>query len=222
MKRALVVGLFSLLPTFAYAQDGGSPYTLYTELAVGASFIPTVSTKVYTVSDGIDTASGKIDLNYDTALTAGVEFGLARVGVPELRIGVAYEFVQARFDNGEVVGTLNGVPGSLSFNRSDVASFGIDLDNDVHLVTGNIYYDLPNWGALTPYLGGGIGAAFIEHANAELALTATAGVRAWISDYAYLGLRYRYYYISGPTDDFGIQYNGISNHSIMVLFGMAN
>ncbi len=195
---------------------------MYTELSLGASFIPTVSTKTYTITDGINTATGRIDLKYDTSLTAGVEVGAAGVGVPEIRLGLAYDYLRANFSSGVVVGTLNGAPGSFAFNRSDLSSIGITLDNSVHVLTGNVTYDLPNWGALTPYLGGGAGAAFIEHANTELVLTGTAGVRVAINDYMYAGLRYRFYRISGPTDTFGIRYEDISNHSVMVLFGMSD
>ncbi len=195
---------------------------MYTELSLGASFIPTVSTKTYTITDGINTATGRIDLKYDTSLTAGVEVGVADVGVPEIRVGLVYDYLRANFSSGVVVGTLNGAPGSFAFNRSDLSSIGITLDNSVHVLTGNVTYDLPNWGALTPYLGGGAGAAFIEHAGTELVLTGTAGVRVAINDYMYAGLRYRFYRISGPTDTFGIRYEDISNHSVMVLFGMSD
>jgi opacity protein-like surface antigen len=222
MKRLLIGILFFTAPTCALAQDDGKLNALYTEFSVGASFIPEVSTKTITITDGVDTATGRINLNYDTALTVGAEVGIAGVGIPEVRLAVGYEFLQARFDSGVAVGTVNGVSGSLAFTRADVASFGIDLDNDVHLVTGNIYYDLPDWGRVTPYLGVGVGAAFIQNADTQLAVTASAGIRIPLNDNIYAGVRYRYYHISGPTDDFGIEYDAISNHSIMLLLGITN
>lgn len=220
MKRFIITMLIVVAPVCAGAQPNSSD--TYAEVGVGVSIIPTVSTKTYTLTDGVNVATGRVELNYDTALTAGAEIGLLGVGIPQLRLGIGYDFVQARFSSGDLVGTLNGSPGSLHFTRRDVSSFGITLDNDVHLVSGNIYYDLPNWGAITPYFGVGAGAAIIQHADTQLALTATAGLRASIDDDAYVALRYRFYHISGPTDDFGIQYDAITNHSIMVMFGLTN
>lgn len=222
MQRFIITMLLVVAPVSAGALPSANETSTYAEVGVGVSIIPAVSTKTYTLTDGVNVATGKVTLNYDTALTAGAEIGLAGVGVPQLRLGIGYDFVQARFSSGDLVGTLNGSPGSLHFTRSDVASFGITLDNDVHLISGNISYDLANWGAITPYVGVGAGAAIIQHADTQLALTATAGLRAAIDDDSYVSLRYRFYHISGPTDDFGIQYDAITNHSIMVLFGMTN
>jgi opacity protein-like surface antigen len=218
MKRFLAGIALCLIPTYACANDSG--LTTYAEIGVGASFIPTVSTKTYTLTDGADVAVGRIDLDYDTGLTFGGEIGLARVGIPELRLALGYDFVQARFSSGLVTGMLNGVPGSLAFTRSDLTTIGIDLDNSVHVITGNVSYDLPSWGVLTPYIGAGVGAAIIQHANTQLALTATAGARFTIDKNAYVAIRYRFYDIGNPTDEFGIRYETITNHSIMVVFGM--
>jgi opacity protein-like surface antigen len=222
MRTLFVAALFLAAPACAYANDGSSAPSMYTEFSLGASFIPTVSTKTYTITDGVNTATGRIDLKYDTSLTGGVELGAAGVGVPEIRLGLGYDYLRANFSSGVVVGTLNGAPGSFAFNRSDLSTIGISLDNNVHVLTGNVTYDLPNWGAVTPYLGGGAGAAFIEHANTELVLTASAGVRVAINADMYVGVRYRFYRITGPTDAFGIQYDDISNHSVMALFGMSD
>jgi|SRR5579871_1046987 len=222
MRNLLVGLLFVAVPACAYANDSSTAPSIYTELSLGASFIPTVSTKTYTLTDGLNVATGKVNLNYATGLTAGLEVGAAGVGVPEIRLGLGYDYLRATFSSGVVVGTLNGAPGSFAFNRSDLSTIGISLDNSVHVLTGNVTYDLPNWGAVTPYVGGGAGAAFIEHANTELALTATAGLRVAINSYTYVGVRYRYYRITGPTDSFGIRYDDISNHSVMALFGMAD
>lgn len=217
MKRLIPFFIALLLPGTAFADlDLPAPYA---EVAVGASFIPMVSTNTYTLDIDENTATGHANLNYDTAFTVGAEAGYAGVGMPEIRLGVAYEYLDARFDNGVLVGTVNGEPGSLPFTRTDVNSLGIDLDSSVQVVSGNVYYSLPLVACVRPYIGAGLGAAIVEHASTELAATATAGFRASLSDNVYVGLRYRYYWIEGPTDDLGIKFNAITNHSLMAFIG---
>jgi opacity protein-like surface antigen len=220
MKVVAFAALLFAVPTLSYAQDDGTLPISFAEVSAGASFIPTIRTKTYTITDGIDTATGHINLHYDTGLTAGAEVGILGGLFPKIGFSLSYDYLRATFDNGLVVGTVNGTPGSFAFTRSDVASFGLNLDNDVHLVAGNVFFSPWDQGAVHPYLGVGLGAAIISHTDTQLALTATAGVRADISDDVYVGVRYRYYYVTGPTDDLGIRYEGISNHSIMAILGV--
>jgi opacity protein-like surface antigen len=191
----------------------------YMELGIGVNIIPTVSTQTYTVTSGTTTASGKIDLDYDSGLAGGAEVGYAGVGIPQLRLGLGYDYLEGKFASGVVRGTVNGTTGTFSFSRADLTSLGASLDNDVHVVTGNAYYSLPMVGAIRPYIGGGIGAAFIQNAGSNLALTASAGFRWAVTDQAYIGLRYRFYRVEGPTDDIGIKYEPIMTHSVMAIIG---
>jgi opacity protein-like surface antigen len=220
MKGVIVTALVFALPTLCYAQDDGTVPISFAEVSVGASFIPTIRTKTYTITGDFGSATGHINLNYDTGLTAGAEVGILGGLFPKIGFSLSYDYLQARFDHGLVVGTVNGDPGSFAFNRSEVASFGLNLDNDVHLVAYNVFFSPWSQGAVHPYLGAGIGAAIISHADVQLALTATAGVRADISDDVYVGVRYRYYHVAGPTDDLGIRYDEISNHSVMAILGV--
>jgi len=192
----------------------------YFELGVGVNIVPTVSTQTYTVTSGTTTASGRIDLDYDTGLAGGAEFGYASVGIPELRLGVGYDYLEGKFLSGVITGTVNGTSGSFPFSRADITSLGGSLDNDVHVVTGNAYYSLPMWGPIRPYFGGGIGAAFIQNAGTNLALTATAGLRWAMTDQAYMGLRYRFTRVEGPTDEIGLKYEPIMSHSVMAMLGV--
>jgi len=71
---------------------------------------------------------------------------------------------RAPFASGHLVGTVNRrARFRCRLNRADVTSLGGSLDNDVNLVTGNIYYSLPMVGPIRPYFGGGAGAAFIAN-----------------------------------------------------------
>lgn len=220
MKFLMACVLLCAIPTLACAQDDGTLPVSFAEVSLGASFIPTIRTKTYTLSDGINTATGHIELNYSTGLTAGAEFGILGGLFPKIGFSISYDYLQARFDHGLITGTLNGDPGSLAFTRNDVASLGINLDNDVHLIAANVLYNPLEEGRIHPYIGGGVGVAIISHTDTQAAVTATAGVRADLSDDFYVGVRYRYYYVTGPTDDFGIRYDSLSNHSVMAMMGV--
>jgi len=191
----------------------------YGEVAIGASFIPSVHTDTYTINFEGNTATGHIDLNYKTGFTGTAELGYAGIFSPDLRLGVAYDIVDAVFSNGLITGTVNGVPASLSFTKADANAVGINLSNTVNMFSGQAYYSLPLVWQFRPYIGVGAGAAIIEHASTEPAFTATAGFRSGIAGSAYWGIRYRFYWINGPKDDLGIRYQAITNHSVMVVFG---
>lgn len=214
MKNMLVAALLLASAAPAVAQT-------YAEVGVGANFGQSVSTKTYTVTSGANTAVGKVDLDYDTGIAAGAEIGYAGLGdIPELRLGLGYDYIEGKFKSGLVTGTVNGAPGTFSFNRATVTSLGATLDDNVHLVTANAYYDLPSFGAITPFLGAGLGGAFIDHADSSFALTASAGFRMPISDNAYLGVRYRFYHVDSTTDNIGIKYEPIMAHSVMAILGL--
>jgi opacity protein-like surface antigen len=221
MKHAAVAALVLASSLPALAQEGvfAPAPAPYFEVGVGVNIVPTVSTQTYTFTAGSNTATGRIDLDYDTALAGGAELGYAGLGIPELRLGVGYDYLEGKFASGVITGTVNGTSGSLPFTRADVAALGGSLDNDVHVVAGNAYYSLPIWGGLRPYIGGGVGAAFITNAGSNLALTASAGFRYALTDQSYFGLRYRFYRVEGPTDNLGIKYEPIMTHSAMAILG---
>ena len=220
MKRIfsalLLLGVSAMSPAMAQEEFKPSPYL---ELGVGLNIVPTVSTQTYTLNSPPNTASGRIDLDYDNGLAAGAELGYAGLGIPELRAGVGYDYLEGTFSNGKVVGSVNGTAGTLPFTRADITALGASLDNDIHLVTGNLYYSLPMVGPVRPYIGGGAGMAFISQADAQFALTATAGFRMALSEHGYFGLRYRFYRMEGPVDSLGIRYEPVMAHSFMVMLG---
>ena len=222
MKRLFCTAflLASALP--ALAQEPQGLPAAYVEMGVGAVFAPSLSTKTYTLTSGTTTATGKVNLNYDTGFTAGAEAGYAGVGIPEIRLGVSYDYLQGKFSDGQVVGTVNGTPGSFPFTRADLTSLGAGsaLDNDVHVLMGNAYYSFPMLGPVRPYLGAGLGAAFISNAGSNFAFSASAGFRVELTDESYMGLRYRFYDVQSPTDDLGIKYESLTAHSVMAVLGM--
>src|SRR4029078_8376 len=68
--------------------------------------------------------------------------------------------------------------------------------------------------------GDGVVVALTAHTDTQAPVAAPARVRADLSDDFYVGVRYRYYYVTGPTDDFGIRYDSLSNHSVMAMIGV--
>jgi opacity protein-like surface antigen len=221
MKRILFAALLLGTSAPAFAQDGSemSPAP-YAEIGVGLDIVPDVSTQTYSITSGTNTATGKVNLNYDTGFAAGAELGYAGLGIPQLRFGIGYDYLEGTFRSGQVVGTVNGTSGSFSFTRADVASLGASLDNDVNLVSGNVYYSLPMVGPIRPYIGAGAGVAFVANAGSNFAASATAGFRMALTDNSYFGVRYRYYWVNSPTDDAGIHYEDVTAHSVMAILGM--
>jgi opacity protein-like surface antigen len=224
MKRILSALLLlgvsgpALSPAWAQEEAAKLP-SPYMELGVGVNMVPTVSTQTYTLTSGPNTATGRIDLDYDTGFAAGAEVGYAGLGIPELRFGVGYDYLEGTFSSGKVVGSVNGASGSFPFTRADITALGASLDNVIHLVSGNVYYSLPMVGPVRPYFGVGAGSAFISHADAQFALTATAGFRMALTDQGYFGLRYRFYRMDGPVDNLGIHYEPVMSHSVMAILG---
>jgi opacity protein-like surface antigen len=220
MKRILFAALLLGTSIPAFAQEPDMSPTPYAEIGVGLDIVPDVSTQTYTFTSGANTGTGKINLNYDTGFAAAAELGYAGLGIPQLRLGIGYDYLEGTFRSGQIVGTVNGAPGSLSFTRNNIASLGSSLDNDINLVSGNLYYSLPMVGPIRPYIGGGAGVAFITNAGSNFAASATAGFRMAITDEAYFGVRYRYYWVNSPTDDGGIHYEDVTAHSVMAILGM--
>lgn len=227
MKRIAIALGALFVPLSVHAEEANLP-AAYVEGSVGGSFIPTVQTNTITLTDGINTAIGHANLSYSNALTEGAEIGVAGVFIPEIRLGVSWEHLELRFDNGSVAGTVNGTPGSLSFTRADLTSVGFSsgaLDTRANVVTANVYYSLPliDFGQpwqMRPYLGVGLGETGLANAGNNFTVTGTAGIRASVSETAYVGVRYRYYHVSGPTDKIlDVPFNAVTNHSIMAVFG---
>ena len=218
MKTRLLAVLFALSCVPASAQ-----VETYVEASVGAAIIPTVDTKTYTFTDPStnDVYTGKGFLNYSTTVTAGAEIGYAGFYGGNLRFGVAWDYLRASLSSAGVVGTQNGVAGRYVVSNADIRAAGFNFDDTVHIVGGNAYYNLPLIGdSIRPYVGAGFGAALIENASTEMAASATVGFRYGLADNMYIGARYRFYYITGPTDDAGVQYNGIMTHTLSAVLGI--
>ena len=216
MRKALLAAVLTAVPTVALAQE---PTRLigYAEFAAGIAAIPDVNTKTYTIDTGSGIFVGHAEGHYGAEFTAGGELGLT---AGQFRFGVSYDYLTAKLDRVTAVGTLDGTPISDSITGSQLESYGISADNNVSIIAANAYWNLPLIGTtIRPYVGVGIGAGIIEKASTELALTATLGARVALTNVAYLGARYRFGWIAGPTDDLGIQYDPLMVHTFSIVLG---
>ncbi len=78
--------------------------------------------------------------------------------------------------------------------RADIRADWAGLDGDGHLTTvlGNLYFDIPLDGALTPYLGAGAGYGWASGNDEGFAFALMAGVDFALTDRLSADLGYRY------------------------------
>lgn len=218
MRSLFAAAVIAAVPSLCLAQEPNDQFVWYGEALLGASFVQDVQTHHYTVDTGDGIFSGRVKGSYDPTLSAGAELG---VSTGPWRFGISWDYASAKLGKATAVGTLDGVPFEQSVNRTDLASFGVSADTQVQIVAGNVYYNLPLLGPIRPYVGLGAGAAIIDKAkDTVLAGLATVGARFALNDRVYLGVRYRFNYVSGITDNFGVQYDPIMFHTVSVLIGV--
>jgi len=210
MRRLLLAAVLAIFPSVASAQ-------FYVEGAAGIAEVPEIGTESYSIdipSVGLLDASSK--LNYAQTFSGGAEAGIRLLG---WRLGASWETASTHLDTGTIAGTLNGAPYVLTGTGDEIAdALGLSFSKSFHIVSANLYYNLPV-PVVQPFIGVGVGEAFIENASTELALSASAGARVALGSRAYLGARYRFTYIQGPQDDIGINYNPIMFHSVALILG---
>jgi opacity protein-like surface antigen len=197
------------------AQAGG-----FIEGAVGVGMIQPVSTDTQTVVSPPDTVQLRGTLHYNDSLSAGAEAGWRNVDATRIKISLSYDYLKAKLSHADVSGTIDAAPFAGSMSSGLLRSFGIDFDNTVHLAAANIYFEPEAMNFFQPYIGVGVGAAFFDHAGTEPAVTATIGVTHALTPNAYIGLRYRYAHVWGPTDDLGFKYDPINAHLISAIVGV--
>jgi opacity protein-like surface antigen len=211
MRKLLLAAVLAFIPSVASAQ-------FYVEGTAGVTEVPDIGTKDYSInipSVGLLEASSK--LKYAQTFTGGGEAGIRFLG---WRLGASGELASTHLDKGTISGTLNGSPYFLEGTGDEIANaLGLSFNNNIQIVSANLYYNLPV-PVVQPFVGVGVGSAFIENASTEIALSASAGARVALGSRAYVGARYRFTYIQGPQDDIGITYKPIMFHSVSLILGL--
>ena len=163
------------------AQDGAAETVgdgLYVRVGAGASFLgdweqditrsPDLATCMaigcnpnasITEFDTGFTAAGAIGFNYTEGIRTELEYRYDTTGVSRVRL----------FEGGVEVGPELG----------DVPAV-VNDDVNAHFIFTNFYFDLNNRSSFTPFIGGGVGGAFVENASgardSALAYQGRAGV----------------------------------------------
>jgi opacity protein-like surface antigen len=215
MRTVLLAAALLAVPSVAEAQSG------YIEGSIGLALMPNVETQDFIIDTGVAVFAGRLEGDYGSELFLGGEVGMAFGGpIQPLRFGFALDYASVNLDSATFEGTVDGVPVSETLSDDDLDALGAQFDNDVYIVQGNLTFDLPSTGTFTPFVGAGMGAAFIQNAGTEWALSASVGARFALSERVYLGGRYRFNYITEPTDDLGFQYDPILFHAFAVILGV--
>ena len=218
MRKALTIAaVIAVICTNADAQPIATGF--YGEIGVGLSLLQSAATEPFSADVGLGTLAGTMDVEFASPQGMfGAEVGLA---APRWRFGVSYDWMDATLQSTAFSGTFNGSPLTTTIEKDDLDALGFQTDTGFLIAGGNVYYNfLPSRSAVEPYIGVGVGAAIVQNASTELALSATAGARYAITPRAYVGARYRFARIAGPKDDSGIQYDNIFIHMISVQLGL--
>jgi hypothetical protein len=211
MRKLLLAVVLTMMPSVASAQ-------LYIEGAIGLATVPEIQTGNYSVDiPSFGQLDASSQLNYENTLSGGAEAGLRFLG---MRLGASWEMANTRLDSGTIIGTLDGTPYTLTGTGDEIAEVtGLTFNHDIQIVAANLYLNLP-LPVVQPFIGVSAGSAFIDNASTELALSASAGARVSIGPRAYVGARYRFTFIAGPLNEYGINYDPIMFHSASLILGL--
>ena len=91
----------------------------------------------------------------------------------------------------------------------------------INVIALNAYFDLAvgNNMGIQPFIGAGAGWAFIDGADSQFAASGSVGARIPLGMNAYVGGRYRFQWISAPSDDF-VDLDAITIHGVTAIVGM--
>ncbi len=185
------------LPGAAIAQDAVDD-GIYVRVAAGAAFVSDFEQDI-TYNPNLVFAiapPSRQTLAIGEGLTAAVALGFDYAD--GIRTELEYRYAKTDIDSVTVGGGF----------ASDMTSFP-DVDVKAQLVMANFYFDFANDSPFTPFIGGGVGGAFVTNeagdTDAALALQGRAGVSYDLGDGVSFSTEYIYLRSNelsyGPTDD---------------------
>ena len=199
MKPVLASAILSasLLPVAAIAQDAVDD-GVYVRVAAGAHFgsdidqditynpslafvVAPPTGQTLAIGEGL-TAAFALGFDYADGIRTELEYRYAKTDIDSLTAGGGF--------------------------APDATSFP-DADLEAHLVMANFFFDLYNDGPFTPFIGGGVGGAFVSNetgaTDAALALQGRAGVSYDLGDGVMVSTEFIYLRSNelsyGPNDD---------------------
>lgn len=214
--------LVVVLPGAAIAQDVVDD-GIYVRVAVGASFVSDFDQDItyHPQIAFVVAPPNRQTVALGEGLTAAVALGFDYAD--GIRTELEYRYAKTDIDSLTVGGGF--FPDSTSFP---------DIDVKAHLVMANFYFDFTNDGPFTPFIGGGVGGAFVTigaGTDAALALQGRAGVSYDLGGGAAVSTEFIYLRSNelsyGPNDDefmpagpFGSRLDGdrYKSSSVMLSF----
>ena len=224
MFRKPILLLTALYPALVIGDT--DPRNSYAEVGFGVIMPSDASTEALTGSSGGVTFNNlRSNIEYDSATIWSLEYGRYLDKSVGLRMGVNYSSFKLKlkrlYGSGSYTygGTTYNV--STSYNRSEITGSGVTFDNNVKILSLNIYKDFDRSSSdVTPFLGFGLGQADIENAkDNEMAYSFILGVNYDFSDKTYVSGRFQSTVISGPTDSVGLKYEDGDAQTLMVSVG---
>lgn len=206
-KTCLPLALSALIgslaiPTAASANDMVDNWlnSLYVSTFLGGHFLPDIVTDTSYTTD-----ARSFEETYEQEAGFAVRFAVG--GHVSSYLRTEFELGFSRSNQGSILEVINGaLPGTIHPGHGQI---------DAISLMGNVWTDLPvfdnAWG-LTPYVGGGIGAALVQSnmvytaspaygpqdSSVQFAAQLGAGINWAFSDRFAAGLGYRLMFINGP------------------------
>ena len=178
----------------------------------------TVQTDAKSYTVGSYTGALAFGFNYDEDTTAGIEFGVG--GLAEnLRVGFSY--TKPTFDLSTLTLTDDGSGIIVSNSIAVDAGFSPSADAKIYMLKA--YYDFDVSDKFKPFVGVGIGQADISDTDdKELAYSASAGAKYYLSDNIYLGGSFSYIQVDGPketVEGITFKYSDLDIYNFSALMG---
>jgi opacity protein-like surface antigen len=220
--RTVVMGSLTLL---AFSNAAHADMKPYIEGQINYVNPDDVSTNTYSGSvSGITYTNTKIDFDFDSDTTMGFELGLSKIADSNFRLGFSYTKPSLDLDTSTLSGTITDgvttVTGAVGITSADYASVGLSFDNDVKVYMANVYYDFDATENFKPFIGVGLGMSDIDNAeDKELTYSGMLGAKYYFSEQAYLGGKFTYSTIDGPTDKLGLKYEDIDFYTSTLSLG---
>lgn len=221
-----LVFLFIFLATpLAFAQDLKKDN--YIEVGFGLLIPSDVSTEPYSgTSPSGDITYNNLSANieYDHPIAWSFEYGRFIDKDLSLRAGLNYTLSKAKLKRIYGAGsyTYNGTTYNVnnSLNRSEVNN-STSFDNNFKILSANLYKDFNQLDSnFTPYIGLGVGLADIEDTkDKEIVSNLIIGFNYDLYDKTYIGGKFLYNTVSGPTNNDGLKYEDIDFQTWLLHIG---
>ena len=189
----------------ALAQEESRDDGLYVRVGAGATFVNDFSQNLTFNPRGpvsLDTPRSGQDIDLGESFVVGAALGFNYT--QGIRTELEYRYAQTGVENLTLTGGFSPPIGELPPETTFP-----DEDIGVHFLMSNFYFDFNNDTRFTPFIGGGVGGAFVENENgdrdAALAYQGRAGVSYDLGGGAALDMEYIYLrtndLVFGPADE---------------------